>query len=138
HTPTPPPTPSPTPTPTATPARIPSATMDMAKRTPRVNGAAFLLGLLATALASIITYALQASNGLALHAVLNTTLWSVILGMGAYILYGLGWLPGATYLQQATRPWGAAAVTLAAGLLPLAIVRVRSFLIKLGTSQPQE
>ena len=33
-------------------------------------------------------------------------------GMLAYLLYGLGWLPGATWLQRELRPWGAALITL--------------------------
>ncbi len=141
-TPTPPPTQPPTPTPTATalpapvdaagPPRRPSAPL------PRVDGAAFLLALLAATLAGFVTYVAQVSNGLALHEVVNTTLWSVVIGMIAYVLYGLGWLPGATYLQQVARPWGAAIVTLAASLLPLIIVRSRAFLVRLSASQLQE
>ncbi len=142
------PTPTPSPSPTPTPTRPPTPMAppgDSARNpghpsqpVPRVDGAAFMMALLAVIIAGVVTYALQVSNGLALHEVMNTTLWSVVLGMAAYVLYGLGWLPGATYLQQAARPWGAAIVSLIAGFLPLLIVRGRSFLIKLGSSQLQE
>jgi beta-N-acetylhexosaminidase len=138
---TPLPTPSPTPTPTTAFAINPSAEdtpKKPAPRLPRVDGVAFLLALLAASLAGFITYALQASYGLALHEVINVVLWGIVMGMAAYVFYGLGWLPGATYLQQTTRPWGAAVVTLAASLLPLLVARTRLFLIRLGASQFQE
>ncbi|HEY64005.1 MAG TPA: hypothetical protein G4O02_05485 [Caldilineae bacterium] len=143
---TPTPTPSPSPTPTLTPTPVPTipASEDAegprqgGRRIPRVDGAAFVMALLAAVIASGVTYALQVSNGLALHEVVNTALWSIVIAMAAYVLYGLGWLPGATYLQRVARPWGAALVTLIAGLLPLIIVRGRTFLVRLGSSQLED
>jgi hypothetical protein len=46
-------------------------------------------------------------------------LWAVATAWAAYLLYALGWLPGATQLQAAGHAWAAGAVTLAGGLLSL-------------------
>ncbi len=138
---TPLPTPSPTPTPTTVPAlnlSIEKMPKEPASRLPRVDGAAFLLALLATLFAGVVTYTVQTSNGLALHEAINVVLWGIVIGMTAYVFYGLGWLPGATYLQLTARPWGAAVITLVASLLPLLVARARSFLIRLGSSRLQE
>jgi phosphatidylglycerophosphate synthase len=105
---------------------------------PRVDAVAFVLAVLAAGFASVIIYVMQASRGMALHEVMNTALWGTVVGMTAYVLYGLGWLPGATYLQHIARPWGAAVVALVAGLAPLAVVRGRAFVVRLGASQLQE
>ena len=131
----------PSPTPTPTPMVMVTAESTGQQRTsslPRVDGAAFLLAVLASVLAGGITYVVQVSNGLALHEVINTVLWGIIAGMVAYVLYALGWLPGATYLQHMARPWGAAIVVLPTSLIPLLIARVRAFIARLGASRLQE
>lgn len=134
------PTPTSSPTPTPTPIAVAEATgfQETPPSLPRVDGAAFLLAMLASILAGGITYAVQVGNGLALHEVVNTALWGVVAGMVTYVLYALGWLPGATYLQQVARPWGAAIVVLPTSLIPLLIARVRAFIARLGTSRLQE
>ena len=43
---------------------------------------------------------------------LRTLLLIVAGGLAAYLLYALGLLPGATWLQRELRPWGAALITL--------------------------
>ncbi|MCX6030882.1 MAG: hypothetical protein NT169_16500 [Chloroflexi bacterium] len=125
---TPPPTatltpePSPTvtvaPTPTPTPAPPPK---------PRVALPAFFFGLLGAVLAGgaafgvrrrIANAARQATPHL-LSVSVAAGLWAVATAWAAYLLYSLGWLPGATQLQAGGRPWVAGAVTLAAGLLSL-------------------
>ncbi len=134
--------PSPTPTPyPPTPTPTVAVAIDQQRPSPplpRVDGAAFVLAVLASVLAGGITYAVQVSNGLALHEVVNTVLWGVVVGMITYVLYALGWLPGATYLQQVARPWGAAVVVLPTSLVPLLIARGRSFVVRLGASRLQE
>ncbi|MCS7221932.1 MAG: glycoside hydrolase family 3 N-terminal domain-containing protein [Anaerolineae bacterium] len=134
------PTPTPSPTPTSTPIAVAEATglRGMPSSLPRVDGAAFLLAVLASILAGGIIYAVQVGNGLALHEVVNTVLWGVVAGMVTYVLYALGWLPGATYLQQVARPWGAALVVLPTSLVPLLIARARAFIARLSTSRLQE
>ena len=47
--------------------------------------------------------------------------WVTICGLTAYVLYSLGWLPGATQLQLEMRPWGALLITFTAALLPLGV-----------------
>ncbi|MGC8782206.1 MAG: hypothetical protein ACP5UQ_15195, partial [Anaerolineae bacterium] len=54
-----------------------------------------------------------------IHAV-GGALWAVTTGWTAYVLYALGWLPGATKLQAAGMSWTAGAVSLIGGLLSLA------------------
>lgn len=46
-------------------------------------------------------------------------LWATIFGLGAYIFYALGILPGAGYLSISFRHWGAAVVVFIGMLLPL-------------------
>jgi hypothetical protein len=41
------------------------------------------------------------------------------LAWGAYLLYSLGWLPGATSLQAGGNAWAAGVVTLSGGMLSL-------------------
>jgi hypothetical protein len=103
-----------------------------------VDVAAFIVAVLATFLVGMLTFLMQARQGMALHEVVNTTLWGVLLGMLAYVLYGLGWLPGATDLQRLYRPWGAGGVTFLASLLPFVVMRVRTMLIRLGASQLED
>jgi len=50
---------------------------------------------------------------------LRTLLLIVAGGLAAYLLYGLGLLPGATWLQRELRPWGAALITLVGCAVPL-------------------
>jgi len=134
-------TPTASPTPAATPSPIAGAFGEgilggrRPAGLPRVDVAAFVLALLAALLMGALTFLLQARGGMALHEVVGTALWAIVLGMTAYILYGLGWLPGATYLQKQMRPWGAPAVVAAASVLPLLFVRGRSFIVRLGASQ---
>ncbi len=46
-------------------------------------------------------------------------LWATIAGLVAYLLYGLGWLPGIDQLQDALNPWGVAPVVFVAMLITL-------------------
>ncbi len=55
----------------------------------------------------------------------HSMLWAVIFGLAAYILYGLGWLPGAQWLQASLRIWGAAVVVFIAMLFPLVWLQLR-------------
>lgn len=56
----------------------------------------------------------------------NNLLWAVNCGLVAYILYGLGLLPGGTWLQNSLRVWGAAVVVFIAMLLPLVWLQLRT------------
>lgn len=46
-------------------------------------------------------------------------LWATIAGLTAYLLYGLGWIPGIDQLQDALNPWGVAPVVFVAMLITL-------------------
>ncbi|MCC7353646.1 MAG: glycoside hydrolase family 3 protein [Anaerolineae bacterium] len=131
-TPTPTFTPTPTPTPTATASPTATATPTLTPTLlptptptpvpppplPRVDGRAFAVALVTTLLVSVALFMAQMS-------VVNLTqripllLWGVIAALSAYILYSVGWLPGATELQRGIGPWGAGLVALLGGLLPL-------------------
>lgn len=56
----------------------------------------------------------------------NNLLWAVNCGLVAYILYGLGLLPGGGWLQSSLRVWGAAVVVFIAMLLPLVWLQLRT------------
>lgn len=56
----------------------------------------------------------------------NNLLWAVNCGLVAYILYGLGLLPGGSWLQNSLRVWGAAVVVFIAMLLPLVWLQLRT------------
>ena len=82
-----------------------------------MDGWAFVVALLTTLCVSGILFVAQAGLlGLAQRVPL--LLWGIIAALGAYILYGIGWLPGATELQRGAGPWGAGLVALLGGLLP--------------------
>jgi beta-N-acetylhexosaminidase len=119
ETPTASPTPTATPTMTVTP--VPTPTPDPLPPAPRVTNLALALGLAAAAGTSAVGYWLSLSAGHAPVRLLGSALWGLIGAMGAYVLYGMGWLPGATWLQRTIGPWGAAVVAFAGGSLPLLI-----------------
>ena len=48
------------------------------------------------------------------------------MGLGAYIVYGLGWLPGSNRIAAALNVFGAPAVVVVAMILPLLWLQVRS------------
>ncbi|MGB4801463.1 MAG: glycoside hydrolase family 3 N-terminal domain-containing protein [Anaerolineae bacterium] len=120
-TPTPTPTWTPLPTPTNTPE--PTAVPGFANTNPsaRVDLFAFILGLLGVAAAGGLIYFTQANRDRRTpDDIVRLLGWAAVCGLAAYVLYSLGWLPGATWLQHSLRPWGAPMITFVSGLLPLA------------------
>lgn len=134
-TPTPLPTPTLTPTPeptlTVTPSPEPSPTpggsgRGVTDRRARVTLASFLFGLLGAALVGALAFWLRhrenggrtAPQPVRLSA-LAAALWAAIAAWSAYLLYALGWLPGATALQAGGHTWAAALVTFLGGALSL-------------------
>jgi hypothetical protein len=88
---------------------------------------AFFFGLLGVVASSSTAFVLRRRNGAIgsekrsqLAPAIGAALWAVTAAWIAYLLYSLGWLPGATQLQAAGMTWAAGAVTLAGGLLSLA------------------
>ena len=125
-------TPAPTHTPTAQPTPIPTATATPQPPppapAPRMPAPAFLFGLLGVILSSGAAFTLRQRWGSAaalgsqnrLTPAVGAALWAITAAWSAYVLYSLGWLPGATQLQATGSTWAAGAVTLVGGLLSLA------------------
>ena len=126
-TPTPSPSPSPTPVPTETPVPTPTGTPPPASApsTPappsRVDALAFVMAVLALFGASGLMVLAQGDEGRRPGVLVQSVAWVTICGLTAYVLYSLGWLPGATQLQLEMRPWGALLITFTAALLPLGV-----------------
>ena len=124
-------TPTPTPTPTATPepSQTPAAgQVDVAsppKPLRRVDLGAFFLALASIGVALAAAWMAAQRRGWQPTLTLRLLLLMAIGGLAAYLLYGLGWVPGATGLQRALRPWGAALVTLAGCALPWMVWQLR-------------
>ncbi len=127
-TPTPMPTPTPTLAPTAQPTAMVTPVPPPPAPQPRMPAPAFLFGLMGVAASGGATFAVRRRLGIAsqraqrevLGPAVGAMLWSIMAAWMAYLLYSLGWLPGATELQSAGRTWAAGAVTLMGGLLSLA------------------
>jgi beta-N-acetylhexosaminidase len=124
-TPTPPPTA--TPAPTAEPIIAPPAAGPAAEPPrPRVPLIAFIFGLVGTALAGGSAFAVRRLRdgkmlppGGATVPALTAALWAAVVAWIAYLLYAVGWLPGATVLQAKDYAWAAGMVTFVAGSLTL-------------------
>ncbi len=57
---------------------------------------------------------------------IHSLLWAVNCGLAAYILYGLGLIPGGSWLHGSLRVWGAGLVVFIAMLMPLVWLEVRT------------
>ncbi len=112
ETPTPTATPTWTPQPTSTPTPSPTITPVPPLPPARVDGGSFALSLVSVGLVLLAVAvgfrAMLAAPAAAVRALLLIAMG----GIAAYLLYGLGLLPGATWLQRELRPWGAAVITL--------------------------
>jgi len=53
-------------------------------------------------------------------------LWATIAGWSVYIFYGVGLIPGGTWLQLNLYPWGAAAVVFIGMLIPMVWLQLRT------------
>ncbi len=53
-------------------------------------------------------------------------LWALLVGWSAYILYGLGLIPGSNWLQVTLYPWGIIPVVFIGMLLPLVWLQLRT------------
>lgn len=123
------PSPTPEPTPTATPSPEPSPTPGnggeaASGHRPRVTMGSFLFGLLGTvSVGSLVFWIRRQRNGWReAPARLNVTasvLWAGIAAWSAYLLYAVGWLPGATALQTNGYAWAAGLITFFGGALSL-------------------
>lgn len=60
------------------------------------------------------------------QTLVHSMLWAVNCGLGAYILYGLGLLPGGSWLHGSLRVWGTGLVVFIAMLLPVVWLQLRT------------
>lgn len=92
---------------------MPSATPSIPRPLPprRVDAGAFALALLSILAAAAVTVVAFRTLSGAPDAAVRTLLLVAAGGLAAYVLYALGWLPGATWLQRELRPWGAVLIT---------------------------
>lgn len=112
-----------TPEPTATPA--PPVVVSPPAPKPRVVFGAFLAALIGAALSAGAVFMLRkwANPGLpgatSNVEALVAALYATAIAWIAYLLYAVGWLPGATVLQSRGWVWAAGAVTFIGGMLTL-------------------
>lgn len=125
ETPTPTPMPTATSTPVVTPLPSPTPTPLPPLPPRRVDAGAFSLSLLSILLVAVASLFIYRATSELPETMVRNSLLMAIGGLIAFSLYGLGWLPGATWLQRQLRPWGAALITLLGCLLPLLVARVR-------------
>jgi len=87
---------------------------------------AFIFALVGTALAGGSAFAVRRRRDAqalppsgALVPALTAALWAAVVAWIAYLLYAVGWIPGATALQAKDYAWAAGMVTFIAGSLTL-------------------
>jgi hypothetical protein len=85
-----------------------------------------LLVALLTMMATISLLLVVQVRVLPRQTLVHSMLWAINCGLGAYILYGLGLLPGGSWLQGSLRVWGTGLVVFIAMLLPLVWLQLRT------------
>ena len=56
----------------------------------------------------------------------HNLLWAVIIGLGAYIIFGVGLLPGGSWLYDQLDVWSAALVTFLGMIAPILWLQLRA------------
>ena len=134
------PTPTPLPTATLTPTALPTSTATLtpmpsprpvvtptpeeAPPKPRVALAALLYALMGAVISGGSAFAIRwhsptpaAGHDRMVARGLTAALWAGSAAWIAYLLYAVGWLPGATRIQAGGHAWAAGVITLLAGML---------------------
>lgn len=120
-TPTPAPTATDVPTPAPTLTPVPGAGAADKPPQPRVPILAFFFGVIGAVLAGGAAFAVRRRSehagipNTSLMPALEAALWAVVAAWIAYLLYAVGWLPGATAVQTQNYTWAAGLVTFIAG-----------------------
>jgi beta-N-acetylhexosaminidase len=91
----------------------------------RVNGLSLALTLL-TMLIALGLLLLVQIRILPRETLFISLLWAMIAGLGVYLLYGLGWLPGSDWISQTLGIFGAPLLVFVAMLLPLFWLQLRN------------
>lgn len=107
----------------ANPANTPLATDQMAE--PSVDPRTLIVAFL-TILVTLSFLLILQIHILPRSMLMQNMLWAAIFGLSAYILYGLGILPGVGFLRETLRVWGAAVVVFIGMLLPLLWLQLRA------------
>jgi beta-N-acetylhexosaminidase len=107
----------------ANPANIPLATDQLTEAS--VNPGTLIVAFL-TILVTLSFLLILQIHILPRSMLMQNMLWAAIFGLSAYILYGLGILPGVGFLRETLRVWGAAVVVFIGMLLPLLWLQLRA------------
>lgn len=124
------PTPTPAPPPTETPQALPT---DLSTDLPAAGEGTGTAGPRTVHRVDLTTLAVALSTMLVMVSLMLVVLlrimprqmlmyrmlWATIAGLAAYLLYGLGWIPGIGQLQAALNPWAVAPVVFVAMLITL-------------------
>lgn len=107
-----------------TPALAVTATPPAEPEDP-INLTSFLIALITIAMTLSLLLVVQVRVA-PRRTLVHSLLWAVNCGLAAYIVYGLGLLPGGAWLQSSLKVWGAGPVVLIAMLLPLVWLQLRA------------
>ncbi|MCC6454882.1 MAG: glycoside hydrolase family 3 protein [Caldilineaceae bacterium] len=91
----------------------------------RLSLVSLLIALL-TMMATVSLLVVVQVRVLPRQTLVHSMLWAVNCGLGGYILYGLGLLPGGGWLQGSLPVWGTGLVVFIAMLLPLVWLQLRT------------
>ena len=93
----------------------------IARRTTPASFAIALLTIMVTVFVVLILQVRIVTRPMLVHQVL----WAIVAGLVAYIIYSIGFLPGATWMQQNLQPVAVAPIVFVAMLLPLLWLQLR-------------
>lgn len=91
----------------------------------RVNGVSLMVALLTMVAMSSLLLIVQV-RVLPRQSLVHGILWAVNCGLVGYILYGLGLVPGGTWLYNSLHVWGSGLVVFISMLLPLVWLQLRA------------
>jgi beta-N-acetylhexosaminidase len=124
-------TPSPTSSPTATDTPTPTLVPTPPPPPPRVDGRDFALVALSVMIIGSVSFVVGRGDGGSTLTAMRLFLWTWVLGMVGYTMYGVGVLK----IVERAGGWGAPLTGLVASLLPLAVYAVSGRLSKRARQQ---
>ncbi len=120
----------PTDTPVATPIPESTPTVDPEFTTPAQRTARLTLLTLGVAaitqLVFLALFLIVLVRVMPRQMLVYRLLWATLAGWAVYILYGVGLIPGSTWLQLNLYPWGAAAVVMIGMLIPMVWLQLKT------------
>ena len=118
-------TPTIAPTETITPTMTPASEVSELTLPKRASLPTLLISL-CTILITLSMLLIVQIRVLPRQTLVHSMLWAVNFGLGAYILYGLGFFPGAIWLHNSLQIWGPAIAVFIAMLFPLLWLQLRT------------